>query len=117
MAFKTQNAYGNITIKSEVIEKLAGFIATRCYGVVGMAYKNKTDGITSLLKKENLNKGVKVLLSNGEISITLHIISEYGVNINAISKNIIDDVKFNIESLTGATLKAVNVVVESIRVD
>ena len=44
-------ANGAITIDTEVISKISGIIATGCYGVVGMAFRNKTDGIASLLKK------------------------------------------------------------------
>ena len=36
-------AKGSITIDTEVISKIAGIIATGCYGVVGMAFQNLTN--------------------------------------------------------------------------
>ena len=77
-------AKGTVTIETEVISKIAGIIATGCYGVVGMAYRSKTDGIASLLKKDNLTKGIKVNVNDSGCNIDIHIIIQYGVNINAI---------------------------------
>lgn len=117
MAIKIENVYGNIVISNDVIARIAGHIATRCYGVVGMAYRSKRDGLASLLKKETEGKGVAVEQEGTSLIITLHIISEYGVNVNTISENIMSEVKYFIENSTGFTVKKVNVVVESIRVD
>lgn len=116
MAVKTENVYGNISISDEVIGKIAATEATKCVGVVGMAYKSKADEIASILKRDAANKGVKVMISGGNIQLELHIIAEYGVNLNAISKNIIDGVKYAVESMTGFSVEKVIVQVESIRV-
>ena len=117
MAATIKNAYGDIIITNDVIAKIAGYAANRCYGVVGMAFRNKRDGFASLLKKESLSKGVNITIDGTDIYIDLHIISEYGVNISTISKNIVDEVKYFVEEATGFTVKKVNVIVESIRVD
>lgn len=116
MAVKTENVYGNISVSDEVIGRIAATEATKCVGVVGMAFRSKADELASILKRDAANKGVKVSVVNGNIVLELHIVAEYGVNLNAISKNIVDGVKYAVESMTGFTVEKVIVQVESIRV-
>lgn len=118
MSVKINNIHGEIIISSDVIAKIAGNAACHCYGVVGMAYRSKRDGIASLLKKDSENKGVNITVDEeNNISIDLHIITEYGVNISTISNNIISEVKYLVENSTNLTVSSVKVIVESIRVD
>ncbi|MBQ2889982.1 MAG: Asp23/Gls24 family envelope stress response protein [Clostridia bacterium] len=117
MAVKTDNQYGSITISNNVIANAAGIIATSCYGVVGMAIRSPKDGIVSLLKPSNLAKGIKISVSENEITVDMFIVVQYGVNINAICESIIHGVKYRLSELIGMDVKAVNVFVESIRVN
>jgi len=110
-------ANGKMMIEPEVIAKIAGYAATMSYGVVGMAYRSKTDSVASLLKKENITKGIKVIVSeDGKITVNIHIIIEYGVNINVIGKSIIKSVKYQINHMTGLEVEQVNIHVEGFRV-
>lgn len=110
-------AKGNVIIDSEVIATIAGYAASMSYGVVGMAYRSKTDSVASLLKKENITKGIKVQVSEeNTVSVDIHIIIEYGVNINVIGKSIIKNVKYQISHMTGLDVDRVNVCVEGFRV-
>ena len=111
------NGYGAITISNNVIACLAGDAAMRCYGVVGMAAKNTKDGFVSLLVKDNATKGIKVDVKDEGLYITMHVILEYGVNIKTTSSSIIEGVKYQIENLTGFTVKEISVNVESVRVE
>ncbi len=110
-------AKGNVTIDSEVIATIAGYAASMSYGVVGMAYRSKTDSVASLLKKDNFTKGIKVYITEDNIiSIDIHIIIEYGVNINVIGKSIIKNVKYQVSHMTCLDVEKVNVCVEGFRV-
>ena len=109
-------AKGSITIDTEVISKIAGIIATGCYGVVGMAYRSKSDEFASLLKKDNITKGIKVYVNDKVVSIDIHIIIQYGVNINAICNSIINNVKYQLNHMTVLEVGEVNVYVEGSRV-
>ncbi len=110
-------AKGRVSIDSEVIATIAGYAATNSYGVVGMAYRSKTDTVANLLKRENITKGIKVVISDDNIiSVDIHIIIEYGVNINVIGKSIIKNVKYQITNMTGLDVEQVNVCVEGFRV-
>ena len=51
---------GQITVDSAVYTNIAGFAATNCFGVKGMAVRSMTDGLVHLLRKEAMGKGVKV---------------------------------------------------------
>ncbi len=110
-------AKGNVEIDSEVIATIAGYAATMSYGVVGMAYRSKTDSVASLLKRENITKGIKVSISDDNtISIDIHTIIQYGLNINVIGKSIIKNVKYQVSHMTGLDVERVNVCVEGFRV-
>ena len=110
-------AKGNVTIQPEVVATIAGYAASMSYGVVGMAYRSKTDTVASLLKKENFTKGIKVYITeDNKISIDIHIIIESGVNINVIGKSIIKNVKYQVSHMTCLDVEHVNVCVEGFRV-
>jgi len=113
---KIKNEHGTLAIDQEVIARVAGLSASECYGVVGMAAKSVRDGLVHLLKKESLTKGVRIYMQGEFLSINLHIIVEYGTNINAIAQTLIDNVKYRVEDQIGFPVRDVNVFVESVRV-
>ena len=107
---------GNIYIDNEVIAQYAGTVAVECLGVVGMAGVNVKDGIVSLLKKDNITKGIAVSLKNNKLILDFHIIVSYGVSISAVADNLIDNVKYKVEEFTGLEIEKVNIFVEGVRV-
>lgn len=112
-----QLAKGDVDIELEVLAKCAGIVATNCYGVVGMAYRSKSDEFANLLKRDSLTKGIKVELSDeNKLRIDIHIIVDYGVNITAISNSIISNVKYQLNKITGLEIENVDVYVEGFRV-
>ena len=116
MAILINSEFGEVTVDNNVIASIAGSVANKCYGVVGMAARSTKDGIVSLLKSDNMTKGIKVSVEDSGIVIAMHIIVEYGLNINAICDSIINNVKYKIESNTGLKVTNVEVIVESVRV-
>ncbi|MBB6217831.1 putative alkaline shock family protein YloU [Anaerosolibacter carboniphilus] len=117
MVARLDNEIGSVFIDNAVLASIAGASAMECYGLVGMATKSAASGLVELLKRENMTKGVKVSTDNDEILIDLYIIVEFGTNISAVANNIIDKVKYNIENMTGMTVKKVNVNVQGVRVE
>ncbi|MDP4132878.1 MAG: Asp23/Gls24 family envelope stress response protein [Bacillota bacterium] len=116
MVGKFETALGEIAIDEDVIARIVATVASGCYGVVGMAYRSTVDGVASLLKGETGNKGVKISVDeNNELTISLHIVTQYGLNINAICESIVHNVKYQVTSMTGFTVKQAHVHVESIR--
>jgi len=109
---------GLIAVDSDVYTNIAGYAATNCFGVKGMAARSITDGMVHLLRREAMRKCVKVdFCEDGSIIIDLHIMVDRGVNIAAIGSSIISEVKYNVTKSTGTPVKAVNVYVDSITAD
>ena len=117
MAAEIKNEKGLIRISNSVIANIAGYAATKCYGVVGMAIRSGKDGIAQLLKKENLDKGIKVKVVGDTVDISLYVIMEYGVNLSTVGDIIKSDVKYQVEEATGLRVGSVTVNVKSIRVN
>ena len=107
---------GNITIDNEVIAQYAGSIAMECFGVVGMAGINVKDGLVKLLKMDSMTRGINVSIQNNKLTLNFHIILAYGVNILAVSDNLISNVKYKVEEFTGIEVEKVNIFVEGVRV-
>ena len=109
--------YGKILIDADVISTYAGSVAVECFGIVGMAAVNMKDGLVKLLKRDYLNHGINVVIDeDNEITIDFHVIVSYGVSISTVSDNLIDTLKYKVESFTGMKIKKFNIYVEGVRV-
>ena len=111
---KFHSEQGEISVSSAVFSNITGMAATNCFGVKGMAYSSMTDGLVHLLRREAMSKGVNVIYNEDEsISIELHIIVENGVNIPAVCRSIMNEVRYVVNKNTGAEVRAVDVFVDS----
>lgn len=111
---KFHSEQGEISVSSAVFSNITGMAATNCFGVKGMAYRSTTDGLVHLLRREAMSKGVNVIYNEDEsISIELHIIVENGVNIPAVCRSIMNEVRYVVNKNTGAEVRAVDVFVDS----
>lgn len=111
-----KNQLGYVEISKEVIALLAGNAAMECYGLVGMASRKMSDGITELFGRENLGKGVEITISEEKLEIDLYIVVQYGTKINEVANNIIDKVRFSLNNILGIMPDKVNVIVHGVRV-
>ena len=111
---KFHSEQGEISVSSAVFSNITGMAATNCFGVKGMAYRSMTDGLVHLLRRKAMSKGVNVIYNEDEsISIELHIIVENGVNIPAVCRSIMNEVRYVVNKNTGAEVRAVDVFVDS----
>ncbi len=117
MVLKTGSNLGEVSIANGVISEIAGAVATKCYGVVGMASRNKKDGIVNLLKSDSMSRGINVFIEDDGVVVEIHLIVEYGVNINTVCRSIVNRVRYTIENAVGIKVNRVNVRVEGVRVD
>ncbi len=109
--------YGKIIINSDVIATYAGSVAVECFGIVGMAALNMKDGLVKLLKRDYLTHGINVDIDEeNKITIDFHVIIAYDVSIGTVSDNLIETVKYKVESFTGMEIKKINIYVEGVRV-
>ena len=107
---------GSISIDDEVIAQYAGSVATECFGIVGMTTVNVKDGLARLLKKDSVNHGIVVKAVGNRLTLDFHIIVAYGVSILAVTDNLIQNVKYKVESFTGLEVEKVNIFIEGVRV-
>ncbi len=109
---------GGIAVSSSVFTHIAGIAATNCFGVKGMAVRSMTDGLVHLLRREAMGKGVLVTFhEDNSVSIDLHIVVDYGVNLSAVGQSIISEVRYVVQAQTGTPVKAVHVFVDSVTRD
>ncbi len=109
--------YGKVLIDENVIATYAGSVAVECFGIVGMAAINMKDGLVKLLKKDYLNHGISVSVDEeNQINIDFHVIVAYGVSIATVTDNLIETVKYKVETFTGMKINTIDIYVEGVRV-
>lgn len=107
---------GRVGVSKEVISLIAGISAMECYGIVGMASWKISDGISELMKKENLSKGIEVEVPGDKLVINLYVVVGYGTKINQVALNVMEKVKYGVESKTGLKIDQVNINVQGVKV-
>ncbi len=111
------NENGKIIVSTNVYTDIAGTAATNCFGVKGMAARSMKDGVYRLLRKESASKGVNVEFHEDDtITINLHIIVDYGVNLTAVCNSIISEVRYVVTNSTGTVVRDVNVYIDSLSI-
>lgn len=113
----TEKIDGNLTVSDDVFADLAGYAAKECYGVVGMAPVDAHDGISRALGPGRLRRGVRVSRDeDGRLAIDLYVILEYGVNLSAVSRNLVDAVQFVLKGIAQIEDAQVHVHVKGMKV-
>ncbi len=106
---------GDLIVSEDVIADVAGHAALECYGVVGMAAPNAVDGLAKILPQSRLRRGILVSTNEEGTCVSLYVILEHGVNINAVSTNLVEQVSFALKEFV-PNLAGVNVHVQGIKV-
>ncbi|MDO4803225.1 MAG: Asp23/Gls24 family envelope stress response protein [Lachnospiraceae bacterium] len=116
MKGRIKTEYGEVTVNSDVIATYAGSVAVGCFGIVGMAAISMKDGLVHLLKKDSLKYGINVKIDGNKISLVLHCIVSYGVNLTAMTDNLVESVRYKVEQFTGMTIEHIDIMIDGIRV-
>lgn len=114
MLEEVRNEIGSIKIADEVVSIIAGLAATDVDGVAGMS-GGIAGGISEILGKKNLSKGVKVDVGERESAVDLFLITDYGVCIPDVAWTVQEKVKQAIESMTGLKVINVNVHIQGVK--
>jgi uncharacterized alkaline shock family protein YloU len=102
---------GRITISSHVIAQIVAETAVECYGVVGM--KGSLRG--RLARGRARTHGIGVRRDDREVTVDLHVVVEYGLNLAEVASSVRNRVAYEVERLTGLTVRAVEVHVDDVR--
>lgn len=107
-AFDNQSGIGEVQIANEVVSSIAGISAAEVEGVDSMA-GGFTNELAGKFGVKNLSKGVKVEVAEGMASVDIAINMKYGYNIPDTCAQVQEKVAQAINSMTGLTVKQVNV--------
>ena len=102
---------GRITISSEAIAQIVAETAVECYGVVGM--KGSLRG--RLARARGRPRGVEIGRHGDEVTVDLHVVVEYGLNLAEVAATIRSQVQYEVERLTGLRVAAVDVHIQDVR--
>ena len=111
-----KQSYGTVTFAGEVLATIAGLAAVDVPGVAGMS-GGFVDGLTELLGRKNLSKGIKIELGEKEIAVDAAIVAEYGRSIPEVAETIRENIVQSIESMTGLRVREVNIRVQGLKLD
>jgi len=110
---KTEAGTGQVNIADEVIATIAGTAALEIEGVAGMG-GGIVGGISDMLGRKNLSKGVSVEVTGAEAVIGLDIVVKFNYKIQEVSTEVQKRVKVAVETMTGLTVPEVRVCVSGV---
>jgi uncharacterized alkaline shock family protein YloU len=103
---------GTISISAGAVADLVARTAARCYGVVGLASRNR---VGRLLGRERAASAVTIAQEDGRVRIDLHVVVEYGLNLAEVASSVRKRVGYEVERLTGLPVRSVEVHVDDVR--
>ena len=110
------SALGRITISSDAIARIVGETALECYGVVGMVARGHVAGpVRRLLRRDATTEGIAVGRDGDDVTIDLHVVVEYGLNLAEVASTVRNRVEYEVERLTGLHVRSVEVHIEDVR--
>jgi uncharacterized alkaline shock family protein YloU len=114
IAYETR--LGKVEISEDYLEKLIGHEVTSCFGVVGMVPRRVKQKLYNRFTKSNMaDTGIIVSGSGDSISVEIHIVVTYGININAIAVSITEKVKHIVMEAVGLDIRKVTVKIDGIQ--
>lgn len=97
---------GTINVSDEVVANIASIATLEVNGVAGLS-----KGMISKILPGSQAKGVKAEVGQREAALDISIIVDYGVSIPDVAYQIQENVKRNVEAMTGLSVVEVNVYV------
>jgi uncharacterized alkaline shock family protein YloU len=114
MSSAAEEKLGTLKISDDVIAVCAMNAALKTKGVAGLSGAFTDNLSKNLFGKDPLHKGIKVNQSEDGIDIDIYIVVEYGVKIPEAAWNVQENVKKEVEAMTEAAVKAVNIHVQGV---
>ena len=98
---------GRITISSDAIAHIVGETARECYGVVAMAGPKWLP--------ERARKGIEIGRDGEGVTIDLHVVVEYGLNLAEVASTVRNRVAYEVTRMTGLPIRTVEVHIDDVR--
>ena len=110
-----ENQDGTVSFATEVIATIAGLAANEVDGVTSMV--SPASGLADMFSRKNnrnLTKGVRIDLEGSQVTVDVTIVVDYGSPVPDVARNIQENVKKAIETMSGLDVKKVDVHVTDI---
>ena len=110
-----ENPNGTVSFATEVVATIAGLAATEVDGVASMI--SPSSGLADMFSRKsnrNLTKGVRIDLEDNRVSVDITITVDYGSPVPDVARNIQENVKKAIETMSGLDVRNVDVHVTGI---
>ena len=98
----------SVKLADEVVGVIAGIAASEVEGVSSMS-GGVVSGIGEMLGKRSFSKGVRVEVGERQAALDLFVVLEYGVRIPDVARQVQENVKRAVETMTGLEVVEVNV--------
>lgn len=111
-----ENPNGTVSFATEVVATIAGLAATEVDGVASMV-SPASSGLADMFSRKNnrnLTKGVRIDLEDNRVSVDITITVDYGSPVPDVARNIQENVKKAIETMSGLDVRKVDVHVTGI---
>ena len=106
-AHALSSTLGRVTISSDVVARIVGETARECYGIVAMAGRKWLP--------DRPTRGIEIGRDGEGVTIDLHVIVEYGLNLAEVASTVRNRVGYEVNRLTGLTVRAVEVHIDDVR--
>jgi uncharacterized alkaline shock family protein YloU len=117
VAVRADRERGRLEVLEPAVAAVAGHAAINCYGVMGMAARNLRDGVFTLVRRENMHRGVEIRRLPEGLVIDLFVVVQYGTRIQEVAHNLQETVKFALERAVQVPVIEVNVTVQGVHED
>lgn len=104
-----------LSVSTEVLEKMAEIAAKEVDGVTGLS--KKAIDLKGIVKTKNAFKGVKVENINGAIEISVYICVKQDAKVKYVAEKVQQNIKDKIQTMTGNAVTQVNVNVADIEIN
>lgn len=104
-----------LSVSTEVLEKMAEIAAKEVDGVTGLS--KKAIDLKGIVKTKNAFKGVKVENINGAIEISAYICVKQDAKVKDVAEKVQQNIKDKIQTMTGNAVTQVNVNVADIEIN
>ena len=110
-----ENNKSELSVNTEVLEKMAEIAAKEVEGVAGLS--KKSIDLKGIIKTKNAFKGVKVESINGAIEISVYICVKQNAKAREVAERVQNNIKDKIQTMTGNAVTQVNVIVADIEIE
>ena len=110
-----ENNKTELSVITEVIEKMAEIAAKEVEGVSGLS--KKSIDLKGIVKTKNAFKGVKVENINGAIEISVYICVKQNAKAREVAEKVQNNIKDKIQTMTGNAVTQVNVNIADIEIE